>query len=102
MKLTQTNELKPEISGGEKFEQILKGAMQEFLARGYAGTSMEKVAAAAGVSKPTVYSYFKDKEELFQVLIETLANKKFSSIFTNKLLDGKPEIVPAKYSGSHI
>jgi TetR/AcrR family transcriptional regulator, regulator of autoinduction and epiphytic fitness len=93
MKLTQANELKPESIGGEKFEQILKGAMQEFLARGYAGTSMEKVAAAAGVSKPTVYSYFKDKEVLFQVLIETLAKKKFSSIFSNELLDGKPEIV---------
>jgi TetR/AcrR family transcriptional regulator, regulator of autoinduction and epiphytic fitness len=93
MKLTQTNELKPESIGNEKFEQILKGAMQEFLARGYAGTSMEKVAAAAGVSKPTVYSYFKDKEELFQVLIEILAKKKFGSIFINELLDGKPEIV---------
>jgi TetR/AcrR family transcriptional regulator, regulator of autoinduction and epiphytic fitness len=41
MNLTQANQLKPETNG-EKFEQILQGAMQEFLARGYAGTSMEK------------------------------------------------------------
>ena len=92
MKLTQASELKPE-SNKEKFEQILKGAMQEFLARGYAGTSMEKVAAAAGVSKPTVYSYFKDKEVLFQFLIENLVKKKFNSAFGNKPLEGKPEIV---------
>lgn len=92
MKLTQANELKPE-SNGEKFEQILKGAMQEFLERGYAGTSMEKVAAAAGVSKPTVYSYFKDKEVLFQVLIESLAKKKFSSTFNRQILEGDPKTV---------
>lgn len=92
MKLTQTRELKPE-NNKEKFEQILQGAMQEFLARGYAGTSMEKVAAAAGVSKPTVYSYFKDKEVLFQFLIENLVKKKFNSAFGNHPLEGKPEIV---------
>ncbi|WP_310483872.1 TetR/AcrR family transcriptional regulator [Chamaesiphon sp. VAR_48_metabat_403] len=78
---------------GEKVEQILQGAMQEFLARGYAGTSMEKVAAAAGVSKPTVYSYFKDKGALFQALIENLAEKKFSSTFGSEPLDGDPKIV---------
>jgi len=92
MKLTQTTDLKPE-NNTEKFEQILQGAMQEFLARGYAGTSMEKVAAAAGVSKPTVYSYFKDKEVLFQFLIENLVKKKFNSVFGNQPLEGKPEIV---------
>jgi TetR/AcrR family transcriptional regulator, regulator of autoinduction and epiphytic fitness len=92
MNLTQANQLKPETNG-EKFEQILQGAMQEFLARGYAGTSMEKVAAAAGVSKPTVYSYFKDKEVLFQVLIENLAKRKFNSTFGSKALEGDPKIV---------
>lgn len=80
-------------ASGEKYEQILQGAMQEFLARGYAGTSMEKVAIAAGVSKPTVYSYFKDKEALFQALIENLAKKKFKSTFGSQPLEGEPKIV---------
>ncbi|WP_373546959.1 TetR/AcrR family transcriptional regulator [Chamaesiphon sp.] len=78
---------------GEKVEQILQGAMQEFLARGYAGTSMEKVATAAGVSKPTVYSHFKDKEILFQALIKNLGEKKFNSIFGSEPLIGEPKIV---------
>lgn len=77
----------------EKVEQILQGAMQEFLARGYAGTSMEKVAAAAGVSKPTVYSYFKDKGILFQALIENLGERKFKSTFGGEPLVGEPNIV---------
>jgi TetR/AcrR family transcriptional regulator, regulator of autoinduction and epiphytic fitness len=90
--LTQARDLEVKHHG-EKVEQILQGAMQEFLARGYAGTSMEKVAAAAGVSKPTVYSYFKDKGVLFQVLIENLAQKKFNSTFGSDPLVGEPKIV---------
>jgi AcrR family transcriptional regulator len=95
MKLTRASELKTD-SNNEKFAQILKGAMQEFLVRGYAGTSMEKVAAAAGVSKPTVYSYFKDKEVLFQFLIEDLAQKKFNSTFGSEVFEGEPRIVLRK------
>jgi TetR/AcrR family transcriptional regulator, regulator of autoinduction and epiphytic fitness len=90
--LTQARDLNAE-QNGEKVEQILQGAMREFLARGYAGTSMEKVAAAAGVSKPTVYSYFKDKGVLFQALIENLAEKKFRSTFGGEPLAGDPKIV---------
>ncbi len=92
MRLTQARDLNAEHNG-EKVEQILQGAMREFLARGYAGTSMEKVATAAGVSKPTVYSYFKDKEKLFQALIKNLAEKKFSSTFGNEPLVGDPKVV---------
>jgi AcrR family transcriptional regulator len=54
----------------EKREQILEGAMQVFLSQGYAGTSMDRAAAAAGVSKQTIYSHFQDKEGLFTALIE--------------------------------
>ena len=61
---------KPRLSS--KAEKILSGAIQEFLVRGFAGTTMDGVAAAAGVSKTTVYSYFQDKESLFLALIERL------------------------------
>ncbi len=54
----------------QKVEAILQGAMQEFLTHGFAGTTMDRVTAAAGVSKATVYSYFQDKEKLFFALIE--------------------------------
>ena len=64
-------------TGGEKSEQILQGAMQEFLANGYAGTSMDKIAKTGGVSKATIYSYFQDKEGLFAALVKRLAAEKF-------------------------
>jgi TetR/AcrR family transcriptional regulator, regulator of autoinduction and epiphytic fitness len=65
----------------EKAAAILAGGMQEFLAHGYAATSMDRVASAAGVSKATVYSHFQDKESLFTALIEQLVRGKFQSLF---------------------
>lgn len=48
-----------------KREAILQAAKSLFLSLGYANTSMDAVAAAAGVSKLTVYSHFQDKQTLF-------------------------------------
>jgi len=80
----------------EKAEAILEGGMQEFLAHGYAATSMDRVAIAAGVSKATVYSHFQDKEGLFTALIQRLVEGKFRSIFdlaNEKVLQTAPEII---------
>jgi len=49
-----------------KRESILEAATELFLTREYAGTSMEDIAAAAAVSKQTVYKHFSDKETLFR------------------------------------
>jgi len=64
-----------------KRDQILKGAMAVFLRSGYAGTSMDRVAAEAGVSKQTIYSHFQDKEGLFRSLIEGETLKRFEAVF---------------------
>lgn len=77
----------------EKVEKILTGAMQEFLAHGYAGASMDRVAGRAGVSKATVYSHFHDKERLFKALIQQSAHKKFEDLFDKLPLEGEPEVV---------
>ncbi|NJL63482.1 MAG: TetR/AcrR family transcriptional regulator [Methylacidiphilales bacterium] len=77
----------------EKVEKILQGAMQEFLVHGYAGTSMDRVASQAGVSKATVYSHFKDKEGLFKALIHQLATEKFQNTFATLPLEGEPAVV---------
>ncbi|MGF1567438.1 MAG: TetR/AcrR family transcriptional regulator [Nodosilinea sp.] len=77
----------------DKAIQILQGAMQEFLQNGYAGTSMDRVATTAGVSKPTVYSYFKDKEGLFQALIKYVAQTRCHQVMGSGNLTGQPEAV---------
>ncbi len=45
---------------------IRNAAIDLFMAEGMERTSMDAIAAAAGVSKQTVYSHFKSKDELFR------------------------------------
>ncbi|MEO1429529.1 MAG: TetR/AcrR family transcriptional regulator [Cyanobacteria bacterium J06633_8] len=80
-------------NSNNKVEQILQGAMQEFLVHGYAGTSMDRVAASGGVSKATVYSHFQDKQGLFKALVEKLAKERFKSVFGSDNLVGEPKQV---------
>lgn len=53
----------------EKREAVLDAATRLFLERGYAGTSMDAIAAAAGVAKLTVYGHFGGKARLFQAMV---------------------------------
>jgi TetR/AcrR family transcriptional repressor of mexJK operon len=62
----------PGARGDAKREAILRGAKTVFLKDGFAGSSMDDVAAQAGVSKMTVYRHFGSKEELFAGLITDL------------------------------
>jgi TetR/AcrR family transcriptional regulator len=52
-------------------EQILAQAAELFARQGYAGTSMNAVAAACGVSKPALYHYWADKETLLAQICES-------------------------------
>ncbi|MDJ0825895.1 MAG: TetR/AcrR family transcriptional regulator [Rhodobacter sp.] len=53
------------IKKGRKFDQVIDGARQVFLADGYEGASVDDIARAAGVSKATLYAYIPDKRLLF-------------------------------------
>jgi len=64
-----------------KAELILEGARQEFLQRGYAAASMDRIAAAAGVSKPTVYSHYGDKASLFRALTTWMVERRVRDVF---------------------
>jgi len=53
-------------------EQILHAATELFLAQGYGSTSIESVAARAGVSKRTFYDRFEDKAGLFAAVVHRI------------------------------
>jgi AcrR family transcriptional regulator len=54
---------------------ILAAATALFLEQGYLGTSMDEIAAAAGVSKQTVYKHFADKKRLFVEIVTTTVSE---------------------------
>ena len=51
-------------------ERILLAAASLFANKGYAGTSVREIVQTAGVTKPTLYYYFKNKEELYVRLMD--------------------------------
>lgn len=62
------------LSKGEKTaERIRAAALDLFSRHGFDGVSMNDVAAAAEVSPPTVHYHYRDKEELWQAAMLTLA-----------------------------
>jgi len=55
-------------------EAILRAAMELFGRKGYAGTSTREICAAAGITKPVLYYYFRDKEHLYRELMTETFN----------------------------
>ncbi|VVN90559.1 TetR/AcrR family transcriptional regulator [Pseudomonas fluorescens] len=62
----------PQRLTDRKRAAIIQAAIAEFRANGFDITSMDKIAATAGVSKRTVYNHFPSKEELFAEILNQL------------------------------
>ncbi|MGB3279292.1 MAG: TetR/AcrR family transcriptional regulator [Pseudorhodobacter sp.] len=56
---------------GRKYDDVLTGAREVFLAQGFEGASVDDIARASGVSKATLYSYFPDKRLMFLEVART-------------------------------
>src|ERR1044072_6660267 len=59
-----------DASDSAKRRQIVEGARAVFLSQGFDAASMNDIARKAGVSKGTLYVYFRNKEELFEAITE--------------------------------
>ncbi len=63
-----------------KHAAIIAAARELFFARGYASVTMDAVAAAARVSKMTVYGHFGDKETLFAAVVQDFTHSLLAEI----------------------
>jgi AcrR family transcriptional regulator len=59
----------------ERQAQLLRAAATAFAHAGYAATSMDDVAAAAGVTKLIVYRHFESKDELYRAVLNRVAER---------------------------
>jgi len=64
----------------QRRESILRAALVLFDANGYNATTVEQIAASAGVSAPTVFNYFGNKQEVLFALLERAANAEDAGI----------------------
>ena len=69
----------------QKRAAILTAARELFLSDGFDRTSVDAVAARAGVSKRTVYDYFGDKQTLLQAVVDGVGQSLITTI--GRILD---------------
>ncbi|GAA4915205.1 TetR/AcrR family transcriptional regulator [Streptomonospora salina] len=58
------------MTGKQRREQLLQIGRELFAERGFDATSVEEIAARAGVSKPVVYEHFGGKEGVYAVVVD--------------------------------
>jgi AcrR family transcriptional regulator len=75
------------MTGQERRAQLLDIGRRLFAERGLDGTSIEEIAAQAGVSKPVVYEHFGGKEGLYAVVVDREVER-FLTMAT-RLLEGE-------------
>jgi AcrR family transcriptional regulator len=77
------------MTGKERREQLLDVGRTLFAERGFEATSIEEVAARAGVSKPVVYEHFGGKEGLYAVVVDREISSLLDRV-TGTLTGGHP------------
>ncbi|WP_030017188.1 TetR/AcrR family transcriptional regulator [Streptomyces monomycini] len=77
------------MTGAQRREQLLDIGRALFAERGFEGTSVEEIAAKAGVSKPVVYEHFGGKEGLYAVVVDR-EMRQLLDMVTGALTAGHP------------
>jgi AcrR family transcriptional regulator len=69
----------------DRRQEILEAATKSFTLYGYKATTVEQVAKIANVGKGTIYTFFSNKEELFQEVVMQLVRE--MKVETDKTID---------------
>ncbi|WP_445395168.1 TetR family transcriptional regulator [Streptomyces sp. LE64] len=77
------------MTGAERRQQLLEIGRTLFAEKGFEGTSVEEIAAKAGVSKPVVYEHFGGKEGLYAVVVDREMRRLLDGV-TGSLTAGHP------------
>ncbi len=72
--------MRTRLPRAERERQMLDSARALFAARGYADVTMDEVAAAVGVTKPLLYNYYGNKEQLFLACMKPAADALLTTV----------------------
>jgi AcrR family transcriptional regulator len=70
----------PEASSADTRSRLLAAAERVFATHGYAGATLDQVAAAAGLTKGAVYWHFASKADLFLCLLEERSRRQMAEV----------------------
>ena len=99
--LTQVRPIEAEEDNAKR-RQIVEGARSVFLAQGFDAASMADIAKAAGVSKGTLYVYFKDKDELFGAIVQGECSMQAEGVFDFDHADHDVEAVLMRHGQAFV
>ena len=71
---------------------ILRQAFSLFAQNGYQNTSLSHLAEACGISRPTLYLYFRDKEEIFTFAVKYYTDEMFANY--RDVASGSGPVIP--------
>lgn len=72
----------------DRRQEILAVALELLAEEGYAGASLRKLAARLGIAQPSLYHYFRTKEDLVEQVLDTYVKRMFSVV--------RPEDLPTR------
>lgn len=71
-------------------EKVLAAAVEEFAAFGYAGARVDAIAEKAKVNKAMIYYHFKNKEQLYERILNDITSNVFAQIKEAAVVEGDP------------
>lgn len=73
----------------ERIGAVLRASVPVFASLGYRGASMAKIAAAAGMSRPALYQYFRDRSDLFASAFRLLLEESTDAALSALVVPGE-------------
>lgn len=86
-----TSDARRRLSAEDRHDQIVEAAAAVFTQRGYQGTSLEDIAAHAGITRPLIYHYFRDKDALYLEVLTRARAALDAAIIANVPAEASPE-----------
>src|SRR5260370_39652317 len=98
------------VTGADTRSRLLQAAADVFAERGYEGTRVADIAAAAGVSNGALYAHFASKAELLVAALRTHGRRVLADMFaahpgrpgTHLLLDIRPQLPRPRDAQGHL
>ncbi|MCI6672933.1 MAG: TetR/AcrR family transcriptional regulator [Sphaerochaetaceae bacterium] len=73
-------------------QEILQAALKVFAREGYRNSNLSLIAAECSLSRPTIYQYFTDKEEIYHYAVKLVTGRMFSKYVSYVWRDPSGEV----------